>query len=1009
MDPKPKDVPEELWAAEQAFIHLRRTGEQVPFESSKGQEVDGLATDNVVGLALSGGGIRSATISLGVLQALAKRGRLRFIDYLSTVSGGGYTGTFIGGLFVRNHELSGPPADQVPPPQNWERVEGVLKSSKSAPLDWLRENGRFLAPNGAGDLALAFAVMARNMVAVQLVIAVLFLLVLLLMLALRFAATYVFWASGQAGGSGFLADVNRQAQDLLVSEHFWLSPIVFAPLLTFVLWVLPTGVAYWLLPSDERIGKDEGVATEQGADSSKSLKPAGKPQHDSPPAWVVIAFLISAGLAASIAAVRERVLHPHDDVIVPVLLAFALLLVALLSALWRKLAIIPRGSATKVSGFEARNWMTTALRSALLVTLTLLVLAGIDSLGQTIHVVLGEKDGVLGWITGGMSSFALLGTWAQRIAGAFGDRTQKRLQLPVELLANIAGVGLLLAILVGLAAFAHDMTWQKPNDPRSQDPGPVAYVAYGVTPAGSGAVAVVQASASSPHCHDAAGKPVLCVPHRVDPMRYGITLGCVLLLTLIFRRTYSFVNRSSLAALYGARLARSYIGASNPLRRNPENQAFTRLLPGDDLELRAYQPHAHGGPLPIINVTLNETIAGRSQVEQRDRKGMNMAIGPAGVSVGVRHHAAWAPANPWPVPGELRPTADPIAGFRVFPARTTVKPLWPTVGRWTAISGAAVSTGLGARTSLGLSLVIGLLNFRLGHWFRSGIDPVRREQDELVKAEARKSEQQKSDDKTQLKPHAAPATARMARWLSRALPVQTHLLNELFARFPGTSSDDWYLTDGGHFENSAAYELIRRRLPFMIVCDNGADVERSFDDLGGLVRKARLDFGAQIRFLERKDLAAGQYPKVIGSLADLGFCGLLEETLTLPAHAALKDADDRPRVTRYATLASVTYDDEPRDEHGKPKHQRWLLILRPAVLGGEPLDVLNYQVSNPDFPQQSTGDQFFDEAQWEAYRQLGEHMATQVLAGFDPDMEKVPSDPRDGWIPIARAASDPQS
>ena len=45
-----------------------------------------------VGLALSGGGIRSATVSLGILQKLAGAGLLKHVDYLSTVSGGGYIG-----------------------------------------------------------------------------------------------------------------------------------------------------------------------------------------------------------------------------------------------------------------------------------------------------------------------------------------------------------------------------------------------------------------------------------------------------------------------------------------------------------------------------------------------------------------------------------------------------------------------------------------------------------------------------------------------------------------------------------------------------------------------------------------------------------------------------------------------------------------------------------------------------------------------------------------------------
>jgi len=53
----------------------------------------GVSDQPVVGVALSGGGIRSASFGLGVLQALAARGRFRAVDYLSTVSGGGYAGT----------------------------------------------------------------------------------------------------------------------------------------------------------------------------------------------------------------------------------------------------------------------------------------------------------------------------------------------------------------------------------------------------------------------------------------------------------------------------------------------------------------------------------------------------------------------------------------------------------------------------------------------------------------------------------------------------------------------------------------------------------------------------------------------------------------------------------------------------------------------------------------------------------------------------------------------------
>ena len=56
---------------------------------------------DLFGICFSGGGIRSATFNLGVLQGLAGKGLLRFADYLSTVSGGGYIGSWFHGLCYR--------------------------------------------------------------------------------------------------------------------------------------------------------------------------------------------------------------------------------------------------------------------------------------------------------------------------------------------------------------------------------------------------------------------------------------------------------------------------------------------------------------------------------------------------------------------------------------------------------------------------------------------------------------------------------------------------------------------------------------------------------------------------------------------------------------------------------------------------------------------------------------------------------------------------------------------
>ena len=73
-------------AVEAALLRQRRLAAGVPEDAP------------TVGLALSGGGVRSATFGLGLLRGLAQRGQLRRVDYLSTVSGGGYIGAMFGRL-----------------------------------------------------------------------------------------------------------------------------------------------------------------------------------------------------------------------------------------------------------------------------------------------------------------------------------------------------------------------------------------------------------------------------------------------------------------------------------------------------------------------------------------------------------------------------------------------------------------------------------------------------------------------------------------------------------------------------------------------------------------------------------------------------------------------------------------------------------------------------------------------------------------------------------------------
>jgi hypothetical protein len=156
-----------------------------------------------------------------------------------------------------------------------------------------------------------------------------------------------------------------------------------------------------------------------------------------------------------------------------------------------------------------------------------------------------------------------------------------------------------------------------------------------------------------------------------------------------------------------------------------------------------------------------------------------------------------------------------------------------------------------------------------------------------------------------------------------------------------------YLSDGGHFENLGLFEMVLRRCHFIVVFDAGADPDYVFDDLGNAVRKIRLDLGISI------------------------------DVEPMPIRKR-KDAEDTRG--RYCAIGRIGYSavDGPDAPDGL------LLYFKPVLCGGEPRDVQHYGNQNPDFPQESTADQFFGEAQFESYRRLGQWAVEQVLDGNAP-------------------------
>jgi hypothetical protein len=140
-----------------------------------------------------------------------------------------------------------------------------------------------------------------------------------------------------------------------------------------------------------------------------------------------------------------------------------------------------------------------------------------------------------------------------------------------------------------------------------------------------------------------------------------------------------------------------------------------------------------------------------------------------------------------------------------------------------------------------------------------------------------------------------------------------------------------YLSDGGHFENLALYEMVLRRCKDIVVIDSGCDPEYTREDLGNAVRKVRIDLGISIEFADGIDIDP-----------DLGEKG------------------------KRCALATIHYDCVDKD--AEPGH---LLYIKPVLKGNEPEDVKNYGSVNTAFPQEPTSDQWFTESQFESYRRLG--------------------------------------
>jgi hypothetical protein len=142
-----------------AINRRRRAGNRS--EVSVSETGPGSPVLEVVGLALSGGGIRSASFSLGVLQALNEKKALDRIDYLSTVSGGGYMGSALSATMTKSKG-----AFEFGQTTGGRKTKPELTDVKDTPpVGHLRNYSNYLIPFGIRDLLTALAIVFRGLVA----------------------------------------------------------------------------------------------------------------------------------------------------------------------------------------------------------------------------------------------------------------------------------------------------------------------------------------------------------------------------------------------------------------------------------------------------------------------------------------------------------------------------------------------------------------------------------------------------------------------------------------------------------------------------------------------------------------------------------------------------------------------------------------------------------------------------------------------------------------------------
>jgi hypothetical protein len=255
-----------------------------------------------------------------------------------------------------------------------------------------------------------------------------------------------------------------------------------------------------------------------------------------------------------------------------------------------------------------------------------------------------------------------------------------------------------------------------------------------------------------------------------------------------------------------------------------------------------------------------------------------------------------------------------------------------SLGTAIAVSGAAASPNMGSRTpTSALAMLMTLLNVRLGYW--------------------------------------VPTPNKEDWQLARPRLWPFYLIREFFSQTNDLSSY-CYLTDGGHFDNTGIYPLVKRGCSFIVAADCGADPLHSFSDLGDVIRLCRIDFGAEIKLDIENFLSyeGGKIKRLMESHFIVGSISYPDEHLRIlnscrcPQQACICEFTDTQRLGT-------------------------IIIFKPSLTSKDKADLRQYALENPAFPHTATTNQWFDESQFESYRRLGQLCAQSLF-----EKDEMPAD-----------------